>query len=95
MKPRDAALQAVLAVRFPPDWSPVFHEHRPYERTVFRWPPGVVPGQGVEPTGMIILAALGQRNEGMVDLHGGGCAVRADHPDVQAALDHVIKWIDR
>lgn len=95
MKPRDLALQSILSVRLPPDWDPTLHEYRPYERGVFRWPPGVVPGKGVQPTGMIILAALGQRNEGMVDLHGGGCTVRADYTDVQAALDHIISWINR
>ena len=94
MKPRDAALQAVLAVRFPPDWSPVPHEHRPHERTVFRWPPGAGPGQDVAATGQVTLTALGSA-PGSVEVHGGGCTIRAEHTDVQAALDHVLQWIDR
>lgn len=95
MRSRDEALRSILAVRIPPDWDPTFHEYRPYERGVFRWPPGVTPGQGVEPTGQVLLAALCLRNEGLVDIHGGGCSVRAGLGETQAAFDHVLAWINR
>ena len=94
MKPRDQALVAILALRFPSDWTPVFHEHRPYERTVFRWPPGAGPGQNVLASGMVTLTALGS-SPGTVVLSGGGCSVDVEHEHAQAGLNHVITWINR
>lgn len=94
MKPRDEALKAISNLRFPPDWDPVFHEHRKYDRTVYKWPLGAGPGKGIMPAGMVRATALGS-SPGDVELYGGGCTVHAGHGDVQAALDHILTWINR
>ena len=96
MKPRDVAMQGILFAQLPTEWSPVPKgiEHRPYERTVFRWPPGAGPGQNVMPIGQITLAALGS-HPGSIEIHGGGCQIGCDAKDTQAAIDHVIAWINR
>ena len=94
MKPRDEALKSILALQFPSDWDPVFHEHLKYDRTVYKWPEGAGPGKGIMPAASVTARALGSA-PGEVELRGGGCIVYAGHGDVQAALDHVLTWINR
>lgn len=92
--PRKTALEAIEAVRLPSGWT-ALTPHRDWERWTHRWAPETSARQDVELTGQLHFQALGGHKAGMVLVGGHGCEIYCRAKDTQAAVDHILAWMDR